>query len=266
MAREKKKLAGPPPPAPWMSTFSDLMNLLLCFFVLLFSMSTVDAEKFQEMAASFISSFSILPNGGSAVGDGLLISNGVSQLNELSEYFSNMGLSNEGEQIKTMQEVMDAIEREELEKSEEMAKELENALSENDMLSDIEIDFNSQYVELRLNGAILFDSGKADIRGEAMAFMNKLGDILKGYENCLIEVVGHTDNVPISNSKFANNTELSCFRAISVVEYLQNEKDIPAINLQPSGRGEYVPIASNDTPEGRAQNRRVEIKIHRTLE
>lgn len=121
MAREKKKLAGPPPPAPWMSTFSDLMNLLLCFFVLLFSMSTVDAEKFQEMAASFISSFSILPNGGSAVGDGLLISNGVSQLNELSEYFSNMGLSDEGEQMKTMQEMMDAIEREELEKSEEMA-------------------------------------------------------------------------------------------------------------------------------------------------
>ena len=183
MAREKKKLAGPPPPAPWMSTFSDLMNLLLCFFVLLFSMSTVDAEKFQEMAASFISSFSILPNGGSAVGDGLLISNGVSQLNELSEYFSNMGLSDEGEQMKTMQEMMDAIEREELEKSEEMAKELENVLSENDMLSDIEIDFTSQYVELRLNGTILFGSGKADIRGEAVAFMNKLGDILKEYEN-----------------------------------------------------------------------------------
>ena len=147
-----------------------------------------------------------------------------------------------------------------------ISKELENVLSENDMLSDIEIDFTSQYVELRLNGTILFGSGKADIRGEAVAFMNKLGDILKEYENCLIEVVGHTDNVPISNSKFANNTELSCFRAISVVEYLQNEKDIPAINLQPSGRGEYVPIASNDTPEGRAQNRRVEIKIHRTLE
>lgn len=266
MAREKKKLEGPPPPAPWMATFSDLMNLLLCFFVLLFSMSSVDAEKFQEVAASFISTFSILPNGGSAVGDGLLISNGVSQLNELSEYFSNMGLSDEGEQMKTMEEIKAVIEREELEKSEEMAEKIEQALSENEMLSDIDVEFNSQYVELRLNGAILFNSGKADIRSDAVNFMDKLGDILKEYEDCLIEVVGHTDNVPISNSKFANNTELSCFRAISVVEYLQNQKDIPAINLQPSGRGENIPIASNDTPEGRAQNRRVEIKIHRTLE
>lgn len=88
----KRKPEDPPAGlAPWMATFSDLMNLLLCFFVLLFSMSSISEEKFQEVVASMSSAFSILDGGASAIGDGILISNGVSQLNELDEYINSTG-------------------------------------------------------------------------------------------------------------------------------------------------------------------------------
>lgn len=85
----KRKPDEPKGSPAWMNTFADLMNLLLCFFVLLFSMSTVDAEKFEKMVASFQNTFSILPNGGSSIGDGTLISSGVSQLEMLDSYYKD---------------------------------------------------------------------------------------------------------------------------------------------------------------------------------
>ena len=90
MAKKKQEEAAPGSPA-WMATFSDLMNLLLCFFVLLFSMSSIDEKKWEEVAASFSQTFSVLSGGASAIGDGLLISNGVSQLNQLDEYINSTG-------------------------------------------------------------------------------------------------------------------------------------------------------------------------------
>ena len=89
----KRKPEDPPAGSPaWMTTFSDLMNLLLCFFVMLFSMSSIDATKYSEMAAAMSNStFSIFNAGSTAIGEGILISNGVSQLNDLDEYISNAG-------------------------------------------------------------------------------------------------------------------------------------------------------------------------------
>ena len=90
----KKRPEDPPKGAPaWQSTFSDLMNLLLCFFVLLFSMSTVDAEKFQLVIASLSSSISIMPAGGTSIGDGKLIGAGVSQLEFLDKYYNDLANS-----------------------------------------------------------------------------------------------------------------------------------------------------------------------------
>ena len=91
MAKKQKEELTPPGAPAWQSTFSDLMNLLLCFFVLLFSMSSVDAQKFEEVAASFSQTFSIFTAGATAIGDGMLISNGVSQLNALDEYINSTG-------------------------------------------------------------------------------------------------------------------------------------------------------------------------------
>ena len=111
----KRKEEAPPAGSPaWMATFSDLMNLLLCFFVLLFSMSTVDSEKFRQIAESFSQSFSIFDSGSTAIGDGVLISNGVSQLNELDEFINSTGKTNTSDtktdEIKEFDDMMEAIE------------------------------------------------------------------------------------------------------------------------------------------------------------
>lgn len=267
MARNRKEPEGPPGLAPWMATFSDLMNLLFCFFVLLFSMSSVDAEKFQQLAQSFNATISILPNGAAAVGDGVLVSNGVSQLNEMSEYFSQMGESEGEEEDKTLEELEEKLEEKKLGEAEKLAGDIEEFLEENNINSDVDINFTSQYVELVLNGSLLFESGTDNIKQESKALLVKVGDILIRYEDCLIEIIGHTDNVPIpKRSSYKSNLELSCARAMSVAEYLNEEKGIPMTMMKASGRGEFEPVASNDTSDGRAQNRRVEIKIHFDLE
>ena len=105
MARKKKEEGSKGSPA-WMSTFSDLMNLLLCFFVLLYSMSTVDAEKFQEVIASLQSSVSILPSGGASIGEGQMISAGVRQLEFLDSYYSEIANSKTDDANDRMEQTM----------------------------------------------------------------------------------------------------------------------------------------------------------------
>jgi len=110
---------------------------------------------------------------------------------------------------------------------------------------------------------IFFDSGKATLKKGGKDVLKKVGDALKGYENKIIRVVGHTDNVPVAKSlkaTFPSNWELSVARATNVVRYLQ-EVGIPPERMVPSGRAEYDPVAPNDTPEGRQKNRRIEIML-----
>jgi len=110
---------------------------------------------------------------------------------------------------------------------------------------------------------IFFDSGKATLKKEGKEVLKKVGDALKGYENKIIRVVGHTDNVPLAKSlqaTFPTNWDLSVARATNVVRYLQ-EVGIPPERMVPSGRAEYDPVAPNDTPEGRQKNRRIEIML-----
>jgi len=110
---------------------------------------------------------------------------------------------------------------------------------------------------------IFFDSGKATLKKEGKEVLKKVGDALKGYENKIIRVVGHTDNVKVAKSlqgTFPTNWELSVARATNVVRYLQ-EVGIPPQRMIPSGRGEFDPVAPNDTPEGRQKNRRIEIML-----
>ena len=263
----KRKPDEPPKGAPaWQSTFADLMNLLLCFFVMLFSMSTVDAQKFELIAASFNQTFSIFTAGATAIGDGILISNGVSQLNELDSYMYSTGKGKEGENKPDgLEDATETVEKEGLKESEELAERIEEALEEKNLGKEIDIEFTSQYVQLTLNGAILFDSGKVDIKEEALPLMNQLGIILQRFATGTIEIEGHTDNVPMSGSKYANNDELSSGRALSVFYYLEQNTTLDMSRVKHSGRGEYVPIADTSTEEGRSRNRRVEIKIYNSL-
>lgn len=263
----KRKQEEPPKGAPaWMSTFGDLMNLLLCFFVMLFSMSTMDAQKFELLAASFNQTFSIFSAGASAIGDGLLISNGVSQLNELDNYINSTGRDAEGNVIPDdLESAADAMEQAQLEASEELAEKISETIQEKNLNSEIDVEFTSQYVQLTLNGAILFDSGSVKLKEEALPIMNQVGLILQKYSPGVIEIEGHTDNVPMSGAKYSNNDELSDGRALSVFYYLVQNTTLDPAMIKHSGRGEYDPVADNSTAEGRAKNRRVEIKIYNEL-
>ncbi|MBR4718974.1 MAG: flagellar motor protein MotB [Lachnospiraceae bacterium] len=260
----KRKAEEPPKGAPaWQSTFADLMNLLLCFFVMLFAMSDVDKQKFELIAASFTQSFSVFSGGAQAVGDGILISNGVSQLNELDEYMTTMGRA--AEETTEEKDKWEEIEQEQLEQSESLSEIIEEALQEQNLEGMVDVDFTSQYVSLTLNGALLFDSGSAEIKTESLPILDKIGVILRKYGKSIIEIEGHTDNVPIHTSRFADNNELSSARALSVFNYLVDNSGLDPAMVKHTGRGEYVPIADNSTEVGRAKNRRVEIKIYHTL-
>lgn len=264
MAKRRQEDSGPS--QGWMATFSDLMNLLLCFFVLLFSMSTVDAEKFQQMAASLASSFSVLPSGGSTLkDDGILVSSGVSQLNALSDYYNNVGLNAEGDVSQEVEDAYEKVEKEGLAESEQMADIIESALEEKNIADQVEVTATSKYVELSLNGGILFDSGRDELKEEAVSIIDRVADVIYQYNNNLITIEGHTDNNPINTAKFPDNMMLSQYRAYAVFDYFVNTKGFDPATMMSSGRGEAVPIASNATAEGRAQNRRVEIKIYNSL-
>ncbi len=312
MAREKHE--DPPAGAPaWMATFSDLMNLLLCFFVLLFSMSTTEVDKFEMVITSLQSAFSVLESGGSTVNDGMLVGGGISQMPDFADVFGTSmtsgddvhgnehsgdskqegggrpgqdsgsdegsggkpgvteGDSEKGGQDTAGEEKNQAVSEEEAEEllnkkslaeSERMAEKLQQQLTKYGVQNQVSLDFNGQYVRFTLNGALLFDSGSADVKPEAMPLMKKLAKILNTYDSNLIEIEGHTDNVPISSGRFESNMVLSMYRALHVSQAIGKYSKVDASHIYPSGRGEFNPIADNTTSEGRARNRRVEIKIY----
>ena len=279
----------------WMGTFSDMMTLLMCFFVMLFAMSNVDEAKFDEVSQSFQQNFSIFKGGAKAIGDGVLVSNGVSQLNMLDEYINSTGkvadsdtqntefkenaqgemdskmqelaeeLGASKEEIKELQESIQNLENEKLKLSEELAERIEESLAENFLSDQVDVTFDANCVVLTFNGAFLFDSGKADLKTEALPMLNKIGKILSKYADDNIEIEGHTDSVPLNGGRYENNDVLSSYRALAVFYYLKDNASIDPSIMKHSGRGEYEPIADNSTPEGRAKNRRVEIKIYNAL-
>lgn len=318
MARKKREEASSGGNAPWLNTFADLMNLLLCFFVLLFAMSDVNAQKFEELSISMANSIGVFEAGGSSLDKGNLISSGMTQLTDLSEYFNTMGKSSEGSsdlndkndsegdsvgsqdsdgvlgedgqdgsqgenpgegaqdtQTNSSQgsnkneeigidQAMDKIQEEREEVSSSMYDRISD-LSDQSNLGDyieLSMDQDYRYVQLTLKGSILFSSGNADIKKAAEPILQKIGQILKKFEVYGIEITGHTDNVPMSSSNYRDNNWLSSARALNAAEFLIDKCDIAPEKLKYSGRGEYEPIASNATADGRAKNRRIEIKIY----
>ena len=275
---KKRREEDPPIGSPlWMTTFSDLMNLLLCFFVLLFSISTVDKAKFEAIVASFNASYNIniFDGGGSAIGQGELINSGITQLDHLNHFYEDRddtdGPSDEDGNNVSETDPSDALSQIQ-EQKEHLSKEMYDELSQlnetYDISDEIElgIDEDFNYVQISISGSVLFDSGSAEIKREAIPILSKIGDILKVYDEHQIEIEGHTDNMPIVNSSsYLNNNWLSSARALNAAEYLIHEKGLDPKTLKYSGRGEYEPIASNSTEEGRSKNRRIEIKIYNEL-
>jgi chemotaxis protein MotB len=220
----------------WLATFGDLMSLLLCFFVLLLSMSTMDAKKVEEAIGSLAGALSVLEGG------------------------SQTEVSRNRNQIATP-----------IEKTQETAKtvnKLSQAIQEFKQFTKggqgpaITLEEGEEGFFIRLPADITFKPGSAEITDEdSLLFLKRIALIIKEYlpKNIEIQVKGFTDNVPPPpTSPYSDNWELSAARALSVLKILIKDGVSPK-RLSAAAYGEYHPIASNDTPEGRAKNRRVEI-------
>lgn len=240
---KKQEEVKPGLPA-WMGTYGDLVTLLLCFFVLLFASSSVDVEKLQAIAMSFNNEISIIEGGGSS-GVNEMLGSGIMDLPRLDRSVNNSA----DEAKKVDNELKD------------MVSDFKTYFAENELSKDVEVIQEENYILLKFSDGILFDSGSADLKAQAMTVLDGVGDQLANYPTNDIKIEGHTDNIPINGGVFKSNYYLSAARAIAVLEFLiENEKVNPAY-LSAEGFGEYRPVAPNDTPENRAKNRRVEIKL-----
>lgn len=289
---KKSKDECPPPGAPaWMATYGDMVTLLLCFFVLLFSMSSVDVAKFKAALSSFNDQIDIFP-GGDALTDGELLNNGISQLNDIQVVFTG-GMPNnddgddtspggkEGEDSEdgsdSQDQQNDQSQEQETNVNEEVSQEYQQQMDEARAIaeafedkialegfdSQVLISYTANYVKFTIQGEFLFDSAKANLKSDALLAIGAIATILKEekYSGYDIQIEGHTDNLDINNTQFPNNWILSSYRAYAVLEELLDEYGFDPEQVAATGYGEFRPIADNSTAEGRALNRRVEIKV-----
>lgn len=222
----------------WLATYSDCVTLLLTFFVLLYSMSSVDQQKLEEIAAAFKSSM------GGEKGETIM---------EYDLYNGKVPLIG-GESI--VEEMIDESDTE----KEEMYNKVKAYSKDNNIDSVIDISMTERGVEIQLSDYILFSSGTADIKEESKIVLDKVSGLLNSIDNSIL-VEGHTDNVPIKTSDYPSNWELSTARSVNVVKYFVENNNVSPVRLSASGYGEYHPIVPNDSQENRAKNRRVNILI-----
>ncbi|NMA86368.1 MAG: flagellar motor protein MotB [Tissierellia bacterium] len=217
----------------WLTTYSDMVTLLLTFFVLLFSFSEIDAQKFRNIMSSF--------QGGTGVLDG-----GASL--EISE------------EVPPFEEELE----EDLEKLKEILEEYADSIG---LGSEIILSVEERGLVIRFMDNVLFDSGKADLKPESIKILNALAEILnrEEFKERLIKIEGHTDTDPIIYSKnFPTNWELSAIRATNVLRHLVEKENIDGNRVSSSGYSFYRPIAPNNSSENKQKNRRVDIVILRT--
>ncbi|KXG77619.1 Motility protein B [Fervidicola ferrireducens] len=234
-ARRRKSEDAPPPGAPlWMTTYGDLITQTLIFFVLLFALSNVDAKKFDLAITSVQGSLGILEGGKSLI-EGEFVEEGLAGENLFT---------GEQQEEKELKELGDTI--------------LE--IVKRSGYEGVTVSIDERGLAVRFMEGVLFDSGKADLKSEAIRLLDKIAPVLKQSRRP-IRVEGHTDNVPIHTREFPTNWELSTARAVSVLRYLVENHGIPPRMISAAGYGEYHPIAPNDTDQNRSRNRRVEIII-----
>ncbi len=246
MARAKKEEAPKAGCPEWLATYGDLITLLMCFFVLLFAMSTIDAKKFQAMVSGLSGNPApVIVGGGSGIDE--MFGSGIMEMPAV-----NLDLPIEIA-AKTAEEAQKELQQ--------MASDFKTYLAENQLQEKIEVKIAEDSVTLVFKEGILFDLGRAVLKEEAMAALDVVANEIHKYPENDIEISGHTDNLPINTVQYPSNWQLSYARAFSVAEYFIDQKGVVPVRIIAVGRGEYLPIATNNTPEGRAQNRRVEIKF-----
>ncbi|HZK57077.1 MAG TPA: OmpA family protein [Clostridia bacterium] len=225
----------------WMTTFADMTTLLLCFFVLLFSFSTIDAQKFQAMIQSFQGSLGILDSG-------ILI--------ETDDFATDITDDN-----------LSKIQMQEIEDFARLQGILEEYLENYDLESDVFVTQESAGLVLRFKDNVLFDSGKAELKPRSKEILSDISMFLQNPEfiEKSIRIEGHTDTVKvIPNLLYPTNWELSTGRASNVTRYLIEELGLAPERFSIAGYGEYHPVAPNDTAENKSKNRRVDIVVLRS--
>ncbi len=221
----------------WLATYADTVTLLLTFFVLLYSLSTIDSQKFQQIAVAMQSAFS-----GKA-------DRSILEFNSSSGDVPIVG--------KPQLTVEDIQENEDL----EILEDVLTYIKENDLENDVQIYEDEKGLNIQMKDSVLFDTGKAELRSDSKNVLDKVSDLIVKVDNKII-IEGHTDNVPINTPAMPNNWHLSSARALSVLDYfLGSKKILNPQRFSAQGCGEYRPIAKNDTDEGRAKNRRVNIIV-----
>jgi chemotaxis protein MotB len=224
--------------AGWLTTFNDLVTLLMVFFVLMYTMSAVDSKKMGDFQYALQSGLGILKEGKKA----------AISVNQSQPVADMSHIMTQAEGV-TMQE--ESQSRQKL--SHAVRKLLEANLG-------IQVAHSDQGTRLAFEDQVLFDFGKDAINAEGFPFLDKIAQALKNVPYSL-RVEGHTDNVPIQTKRFPSNWELSVARAVNVVKYFAEVSNIDPQRLSAVGYGESRPVAPNNTPSNRAKNRRVEILL-----
>ena len=213
----------------WLLTYADLITLLLAFFIVMYSMSKVDAKKFGRMAAAFQS---VLKGGASVLkGDSVVLPNDDFGAGPL--------------RVGDLKLVQARVKR--------VADELREA-------SKITTEMEDRGLVIHITENALFQSGKAYLTPNAMKTLDGLAEVIRDVPND-IRVEGHTDNSPINTPEFPSNWELSTARATQVIKYLIEKHNLSPAKISAMGYAEYRPIFPNDSPESRAKNRRVDVII-----
>lgn len=225
--RKKKKDEDNINPDSWLATYADTITLLLTFFILLYSISSVDSQKLQQLSQALQQSLS---------GDVKIEE--VKDLEDISDIKVEVGKTD----------------------YENLVEKLEEVIESNSLTEIIKIREEDNGVVLQLNETILFDSGKADLKEGNTEVLDIISTVVKDIDNDVL-VEGNTDDVPMNTEEFPSNWELSTARAVSVVRYFIEEKGENPTRFAVKGYGEFKPLVENSTPENRAINRRVDILI-----
>lgn len=240
MARKRKQEAEHDNSERWLLTYSDLITLLMIFFVVMYAMSNVDAQKYQVLSQSLegaLNPAALAGTGGGGSGEG----GGIS-IDELTESLAD------GSTDKIDPELIAA------------AQEIQNLVRQNGLQDKVSVSVQERGVVVGLMNTVLFDSGSAQIKQDAMPTLIAIGQIANGVHN-YIRIEGNTDDVPQSSEKFPSNWELSVVRATEVVKLLIAQSGVEPDRISAVGYGEYRPSVPNTSAENRAKNRKVDIVI-----
>lgn len=228
----------------WLLPYSDLMTLLLALFIALFAMSQTDSSKMQALAQAFTAAFNM---GGPSFFSGMGPTTAMPNTPTTASDSTNAAYMQENENLREAQE------------------KIEQYVKENNLQDQVSTELSEEGLMIRLKEKALFASGSAALQGQAEQIVPVIAAILSSLPE-RVTISGHTDNMPIATAQFPSNWELSSARAVSLMRGLMGAQ--PSLNparFSALGYSEYRPIASNDTEEGRAQNRRVEVFIARSM-